>query len=88
MTKKNSDIKNSVKKSTGAEHNKPDTKMAPPLSQLKLHHVGMAVESMDKARQDYAKMGFSCTTPVYDPEQNVMLSLCRGGENIIELGPP
>lgn len=66
--------------------------MANPLSgttlsdSLKFHHVGIAVNDVERSRGIYEAMGYECSDVMDDPAQKVALVSCaRSGEPLIEL---
>lgn len=60
------------------------------LSSLVLHHIGIALPSIEKGQQLYSAMGFVNTTPIYhDPIQKVRVQFFSTGSNVlIELVEP
>lgn len=59
------------------------------LSNLKIHHIGYAVKSIEDALPFYVKMGFSKTDVRYDPIQNVNICFIQKRDNVlIELIEP
>jgi methylmalonyl-CoA/ethylmalonyl-CoA epimerase len=59
-------------------------------SSLVLHHIGIAVPSIEKGQKLYSAMGFVDTTPIYhDPVQKVRVQFFSTGSNVwIELVEP
>lgn len=41
------------------------------VSDLKIHHIGVAVASIDEAKKVYVENGYLCGETVFDPIQNV-----------------
>lgn len=60
------------------------------LSSLALHHIGIAVESINFGSNLYLAMGFTASTPIYhDPIQKVRVQFINTGSNVlIELVEP
>ena len=52
---------------------------------LKFHHVGIAVESIEQALNLYRFWGYQCSEPVYESLQNVYLSFCKLQNHCVEL---
>lgn len=53
---------------------------------VSLHHVAIAVRDIRAQREGYMERGFTCTDIVYDPIQNVELSMCvKAGGTAVEL---
>jgi methylmalonyl-CoA/ethylmalonyl-CoA epimerase len=53
---------------------------------LKFHHVGIAVNDVEKSRGIYEAMGYECSDVKDDPAQKVALVSCaRSNEPLIEL---
>lgn len=53
---------------------------------VSLHHVAIAVRDIRMQREGYMERGFTCTDIVYDPIQNVELSMCvKVGSTAVEL---
>jgi catechol 2,3-dioxygenase-like lactoylglutathione lyase family enzyme len=44
---------------------------------LTFHHLGLAVRRPDAALAFLQGLGYRCPDPVFDPEQNVQLTLCE-----------
>jgi Glyoxalase/Bleomycin resistance protein/Dioxygenase superfamily len=47
------------------------------LSSLRFHHLGLAVETPEPAGSFLAQLGYTLGEPVFDPLQNVRLTLCE-----------
>ncbi len=41
------------------------------ISDFKIHHIGVAVSDIESATSVYRENGYLCTTPIFDPLQNV-----------------
>lgn len=41
------------------------------ISDFKIHHIGVAVADIESAAAVYRENGYLCTTPIFDPLQNV-----------------
>ncbi|MCX8131026.1 MAG: condensation domain-containing protein, partial [Clostridia bacterium] len=55
----------------------------------KLHHIALAVEDIEKAKDNYLKQGFECGITVHDPIQNAYLSMCtKADHDAVELVAP
>jgi methylmalonyl-CoA/ethylmalonyl-CoA epimerase len=53
---------------------------------LKLHHVGIAVNDVERSRSIYEALGYECSDVKDDPAQKVALVSCaRSNEPLIEL---
>jgi methylmalonyl-CoA/ethylmalonyl-CoA epimerase len=49
---------------------------------LRFHHLGLAVRRPRDAMRFLGALGYDVPEPVFDPEQNVNLVLCRGRETM------
>jgi len=59
------------------------------LSDAIFHHVGIAVESIEKTAILFTEAGYKMTTVVFDPKQNVNISfLEKDGSPLLELVEP
>ena len=56
------------------------------LSNFHFHHIGYAVTSIEKTMYYYIDGGYSCSSVIFDPIQNVNICfLTKEGEPMIEL---
>ena len=59
------------------------------LSYFHFHHIGYAVTSIEKTMYYYIDGGYSCSSVIFDPIQNVNICfLTKEGEPMIELLEP
>ncbi|MFR7517284.1 MAG: VOC family protein [Bacteroides uniformis] len=59
------------------------------LSNFHFHHIGYAVVSIEKTMYYYIDGGYSCSSVIFDPIQNVNICfLTKEGEPMIELLEP
>lgn len=59
------------------------------LSNFHFHHIGYAVTSIEKTMYYYIDGGYSCSSVIFDPIQNVNICfLTKEGEPMIELLEP
>lgn len=59
------------------------------LSNFHFHHIGYAVASIEKTMYYYIDGGYSCSSVIFDPIQNVNICfLTKEGEPMIELLEP
>jgi methylmalonyl-CoA/ethylmalonyl-CoA epimerase len=59
------------------------------LENLKFHHIGIAVRSIEQTAELYRNAGFTMTTPVIDTIQNVRISfLMKNDTPLYELVEP
>lgn len=59
------------------------------ISDLKIHHIGVAVADIDAAADVYKKNGYICGEKIFDPEQNVNLVFAeKPDELVVELVQP
>lgn len=63
--------------------------MSEPLSQLRFHHMGLAVRDDRAALAMVAALGLSCGPKIFDPIQNVHVRLCTSDHHpAIEIVQP
>ena len=59
------------------------------LSNFHFHHIGYAVTSIEKTMYYYIDGGYSCSSVIFDPIQNVNICfVTKQGEPMIELLQP
>jgi len=59
------------------------------ISDLKIHHIGVAVSDLDDAASVYRENGYICGEKIFDPEQNVNLIFAeKPDELVVELVQP
>ena len=53
---------------------------------MRLHHYGLATESLERSAEVFRLIGYQISEPTYDPIQKVRVCFAsREGENLIEL---
>lgn len=53
------------------------------ISELKLHHIGVAVPDIESAAAVYAENGWLCGEKIFDPIQNVMLCFAEKPDEVL-----
>lgn len=55
---------------------------------MRIHHVGVAVASIDDVLEDYVALGYTVGTRVVDDERRVEIAFVRNGDYVVELVAP
>lgn len=55
---------------------------------MRIHHVGVAVRSIDEVLDDYVALGYSVGTRALDEARRVDIAFVRNGDYVIELVAP
>ena len=55
---------------------------------MKIHHVGVAVHSIDEVLPDYIALGYAVSHRVVDEARRVDIAFVRNGDYVIELVAP
>ena len=55
---------------------------------MRIHHVGVAVDSIDEVLDDYVALGYSVGARVHDEARRVGIVFVRNGDYVIELVAP